>query len=127
MRVYKFSVALVFITAVALLYVHQQVQLLKISYKIESNERELVQLLDQNKALMYNVTKLKSPVNLEKQFMTNSKEFNVAQKWQIVEVTAPGAAKGDVQVAQFSKDKGFSTVFYKIFGRPREAFANTIK
>ena len=125
MRIYKISVILVFVTLIALLYVHQQVQLLKISYTININEKKLMTLLDQNRSLVYNIAKLKSPVNLEKTFLATKKDFRVPQQWQVVEAVVPAQNRQPVLLAD-SKEQttGF---FNKIFGRPSEAFAKTIK
>lgn len=124
MKIYKFSTALVFVTAVALLYVHQQVQLLKISYHINTNEKDLTRLLDQNRALIYNITRIKSPVNLDKKFLASKKDYSIPQQWQIVKVAAPKEEKRAVMFAKTEK-KPFG--IFKLFGRPKEALANTIK
>ncbi|MBI4335397.1 MAG: hypothetical protein HY589_01935 [Candidatus Omnitrophica bacterium] len=125
MRIYKFSITLTVITLLALLYVHQQVELLKISYGINTNEKETARLLDQNRSLMYNMTRLKSPVNLDKKFLAVRKDYAIPQQWQIVKVNAPSAPRQTVvRVAQSEKRTGG---ILKIFGRPKEAFANTAK
>ena len=124
MRIYRFSVFLALVTMGALLYVHQQAQLLKISYIIEANERQLASLLDQNRTLVYNITKLKSPVSLEKRFLASKKDFRVPQQWQVVQVTIPKEETPRTMVAQV-EDK--TPGIFKIFGKPREAFAKTLK
>ena len=126
MKIYRFSIILVFITLVALLYVHQQVQLVKIGYKIEANERDVTSLLDQNKTLMYNITKLKSPVYLEKKFLASTKEFNIPQQWQVVELTTPRAEKEPIKIAQVKKGPIVLALF-RIFGRPQEVLANPLE
>lgn len=110
--------------AVALLYVHQQVRLLKISYKINANEKDLTRLLDQNRALIYNITRIKSPINLGRKFLASKEEYSIPQRWQIVEVAPPKEVKRAVMLAKTEK-KHFGV--FKLFGRPREALANPIK
>lgn len=100
MRIYKISIYSVVITLWALLYVHQQVQLVRISYDIESKEKQVSALLDQNKSLVYNITKQKSPVYLEKKLLASKKEFSIPQQWNVVEVSLPKAPKQPVVVAQ---------------------------
>ncbi|NQU73962.1 MAG: hypothetical protein HQ547_04560 [Candidatus Omnitrophica bacterium] len=125
MKLYKFSVCLVFVTLLALLYVHQQVRLVKISYGIEFNEREITTLLDQNKSLMYNIAKLKSPVDLEKKLLASKKEFSIPQQWKVVEVVVPKANKDHIITAKTNAQTPLG--FLKRLGRPKEVFANTIK
>ena len=115
---------MVLITSVALLYVHQQVQLLKISYEINSNEKEITRLLDQNKILIYNVTELKSPVYLDNKFLASKKNYAIPKQWQVVEVAAPRENREPVAMVKLEK-RSFGIL--KIFGKPREAMANTIK
>ena len=124
MKIYKFSISLVFVTVVALLYVHQQDQLLKISYKINANEKDATRLLDQNRSLIYNITRIKSPVNLDKKFLASKKEYSIPQQWQIVKVAAPKEEKRAVMLAKAEK-KSFG--IFKLFGRPKEALANPVK
>jgi hypothetical protein len=124
MRIYRFSISLVFVTSVALLYVHQQVGLLKVSYKINSNEKEFTRLLDRNRALIYNVTRLKSPVTLEKKFLADKKDYTISVSSQIVKIAAP---RGEAKMVMLAKKEKSPLGIFKIFGRPREAMANTIK
>lgn len=135
MKIRKFSIFLVLITSLALLYVHQQVQLLKISYEINSSEKEVARLLDQNKILVYNVTRLKSPVYLDNKFLASKKEYAIPKQWQVVEVVTKKSFipnEGTLRrVASGSRsDSGNVTAFgriFKIFGKPREAMANPVK
>ncbi|MFC1699138.1 hypothetical protein ACFL1I_04150 [Candidatus Omnitrophota bacterium] len=78
MSVGKFLFIITLITAVALGYVYQQMELLKINYTLQRNRGNLLVLLDQNSALMYNVDCLQSPLYLE-QRLNGQKEVN----WEI--------------------------------------------
>lgn len=123
-KVYKLSVFLVSVTLMAVLYVHQQVQLLKISYRIESNEKKFTTLLDRNRALMYNISRLKSPVYLEEKFLSTKKDFTIPQQWRVVEAPVP---RLDTQPVRMENAGNQPWGIFKIFGRPREALAKTIK
>jgi len=57
----------VFIVAgLSFVYVHQQIESLKAGYSIQSNEKEQSYFLDQRGRLVYNLSKLKSPQELER-------------------------------------------------------------
>ena len=122
MKIYRFSVTLVFITLVALFYVHQQVQLLKVSYQINTSESKVTRLLDENRALIYNITRLKSPVHLGKNFLASKKDFSIPQQWQVVEVRSP---KEDTRALEMVRLEKKPTGIFRIFGKPKEAFADT--
>lgn len=125
MRIYRFSILLVFITLLALLYVHQQVHLLKISYNIALSEKELTSLLDQNRSLVYNITSLKSPVYLEKKFLASKKNYAIPQQWQVVEVVAPSGEKKQPALVARAQKENFGIL--RMLLRPKEALAKTIK
>lgn len=129
MKIYKFSVSLVFVTFVALLYVHQQVLLLKLSYNIESNEKHFTTLLDQNRSLVYNITRLKSPVHLQEQFLASQKDYRIPQQWQVVEASAIPEInkKQTIVLAKTASEPNKIVAMFKGFFRPQEALAKTLK
>lgn len=66
MKLFKYLLSALIVTFAVLTYTHQQVKLLKISYEIKDVEEQVTVLLDQNRSLRYNVTRLGSPENLAK-------------------------------------------------------------
>jgi len=65
MRLSRFLLIVVLVTVVALGYVYQQVELLRINYTINRNKDNLSVLLDQNSTLMYNVVLEAEDVSVE--------------------------------------------------------------
>jgi len=124
MKTNKFSFLLVIGTISALLYVHQQVQLLTISYEMEQNKRQFVSSLDRQRSLVYNITKLKSPVHLENSFLSANGEFAVSERRKTITVASSNANRDPVILTKRTKR---ASGFLKIFGRPKEAFAKTVK
>lgn len=61
----KFLVSILIISLLSILYVFQQTKLLEYSYAINSNQKYMSLLFDQNKQLRYNVVKLETPARLE--------------------------------------------------------------
>ena len=55
MRLFKSIIPISFVTALALLYVHQQVELVKLSYAIEYKEKKVKDMLDRKGGLGYNI------------------------------------------------------------------------
>ena len=73
MRRYGFSRVLMFITSfafLAVIYVHQEVEIFKTSFVINKNRQELSFLLDQYRSLIYNLSKLESPDRIEKELFS---------------------------------------------------------
>ncbi|KJJ84557.1 hypothetical protein OMAG_001562 [Candidatus Omnitrophus magneticus] len=52
------------ITAIAVAYVHQRVEIVKEGYVLQDNKRRLDTLIDQNTKLLYNLSRLESPRHL---------------------------------------------------------------
>lgn len=64
MIVYRTISTAFFITILAVSYVHQRVEIIKLGYDMQDNKRYLADLVDQNSKLMYNLSKLESPRSL---------------------------------------------------------------
>ena len=84
MRVSRYFVFLFTVTCFALLYTHQQFLLISANYNIISSERELSHLLDRNKELVYNVTTLESPANLEAKLSATGMDYDMPVRWSVV-------------------------------------------
>lgn len=63
-RVFRFLLCGALITLMAVGYVHQQIEVVKMGYALQKNRTYLASLVDQNSKLMYNLSKLESPKNL---------------------------------------------------------------
>jgi len=84
MKINKFLILVIFITAISLAYVHQEMELVKFSYKVQSSQKTLDGLLDQNRLLEYNVIALETPVNIERQLKANRIELVLPKREQVV-------------------------------------------
>lgn len=58
--------SIICVTLMALVYVHQHVEMVKLSYSIERKEKKVKELLDRRASLGYNINNLESPSRLEK-------------------------------------------------------------
>ena len=84
MKLSKFLLIVALITAVALGYVHQQVELLRINYTINRNRDNLSVLLDQNSTLMYNVVSFQSPAYLEQTLEAKADKWEIPSHWYTI-------------------------------------------
>ena len=71
----KFFLSTIIITICALLYVHQNVEIFKVGYSIDTNQKAFSYFLDRHKRLVYNLAKLKSPPALEKRLLAEEIEL----------------------------------------------------
>ncbi|MBN3039276.1 MAG: hypothetical protein JW869_07680 [Candidatus Omnitrophica bacterium] len=84
MGIPKFLLIASLVTIVALGYVHQQVELLRINYTINSNKDNLSVLLDQNSALVYNVNNLQAPLYLEQALLEKDVSLEIPSRWYTI-------------------------------------------
>ena len=62
----KTLIAIIIVTLFSGIYVYQNARLLECSYSINSSRKNLSLLIDHNRALRYNLSRLESPARLEK-------------------------------------------------------------
>jgi len=123
MKLSRFFIFIMTIAVISLFYVHQQIELVKFSYKVQSNQHELNNLLDQNAILKYNVIALKAPYNLENRLAANDIKMVMPERWQVVRVAGSGMEK---KVFSESKTPPLLYSFLKFFTLSREAQAKPI-
>lgn len=95
MRLFKFLTSVFFVTALGLLYVHQQVELVKLSYAIECKEKRLKDVLDHKEALGYNIDNLEAPSRLEGMLLAQKIEIAFPKKAQVVKIAKLTTAFND--------------------------------
>ncbi len=62
----KTLIAIMAVTLLSGIYVYQNARLLEYSYSINASKKSLSLLIDRNRTLRYNVSRLESPARLEK-------------------------------------------------------------
>jgi hypothetical protein len=84
MGIAKFLLITALVTGLALGYVYQQAELLRINYTIGRNKDSLVVLLDHNSALMYNVNHLQTPLYLEQRLSAEKVSVEIPSRWHTI-------------------------------------------
>jgi hypothetical protein len=92
MRLSRFLISLVLATVISLVYVHQQVELVKLSYALNSRETDLKHVLDRKESLGYNIKSLESPPRLEDRLLAQKVDIVFPKKGQVVR-TARGVQR----------------------------------
>jgi len=88
MRAFRVTMMVATVTLVALLYVHQQVELVKLSYVIECKEKTLKDILDHNEGLGYNINNLEAPNRLEEALLAKSVEVAFPKRGHVVQLAS---------------------------------------
>ena len=100
MRLSKYFLCLSFITIIGLVYSHQHFLITKANYAIIKYEDRLLQLLDRNKKLMYNVTTLESPAHLEAKLSLAGVKFDAPKRWANVKIVESASMLKIARVAK---------------------------
>ncbi len=83
----RFVAGVVLVTIACLAYVYAEVQTFKVGYTIRRQEEMKTLLLDRARALKYNISRLKSPENLEKRLMAQKVLLSSPKTWQTLILT----------------------------------------
>ena len=89
MRLLKSVAQLVLITMAALLYVHQHVEMVKISYSIERKEAKIQEMLDWKGRVGYNIKNLETPARLEDALLAKKVDIVYPKRVQIYKASQP--------------------------------------
>jgi len=89
MRFAKSLIPVIIFTVASLAYVHQQVELVKMSYHIEKKEKALNEILDRNDQLSYNIQNLESPARLERILVSKNINITFPRKGHVLKMAKP--------------------------------------
>ena len=76
------------LTSALLIYVHERVEVLRVSYRINDTSSLLAQRSEEYRRLKYEVTQLRSPQNLEKNLEKLSLSLTLPKEIQVLRVPA---------------------------------------
>ena len=107
------------ITLVALVYVHQQVELVKLSYTIETKEKKLKDVLDRKDRLTYNINNLQAPARLEKVLLSKNIDIGFPGKNNVVKVARLPSQGVDERLRSSGIDRKFNMFGIADFLSPR--------
>lgn len=112
------------ITIISLVYVHQQVELVKLSYAIESKEKKIKDVLDRKEALSYNIENLESPSRLERVLSARKIDIAYPKRGNVFRfAAAPSSVKQD-QLRHIGVEKKINILgFLDFFSSRAEAQA----
>ena len=103
MRLFKTVMFIAFVTVVALVYVHQQVELVKLSYAIGSKEKQLNDMLDRNEGLGYNIENLEDPARLEQILLSENIDIVMPRPKNIVLAAKTKVAEDGLRASSIEK------------------------
>lgn len=120
MKTSKFLSAVIFITCICLLYVHQHTEIFRLAYLDQKKQVVLEDLLDKNSILRYNIGRNASLVQIGNK-ISGYADFQMPDSYRLVRL-APSQEKFRLKDQLLGKE----TLLARIFGIKREAVAKTI-
>ena len=119
MRLFRSIASIAVLTLVALVYVHQQVELVKLSYSIESKEKKLKDMLDHKERLDYNINNLEDPSRLEKILMSKNIDVAFPGRYNVMKVARAANGSAEDRLRASGIDKKFNMFGIIDFLSPR--------
>lgn len=119
MRLSKFLMLMVFITALSLLYVYQQTEVMRLAYAGQKKITSFEDLLDKNSVLRYNLGKRISLVRIGE--LSESGDFQMPDTYKLVKLSS----RQRLKVSAGARKK--ENLASRIFGVKQEAEARTTK
>ena len=120
MRLFRYIILLGIVTFAALVYVHQQVELVKLSYEIDCKEKKLKEMLDRKSILRYNISNLESPSRLEKALLEKKVSVGYPKKGQVIKLARNPSYTGNgkfLRVSGLEERAGMFKLFDFLGGR----------
>jgi len=74
-KLQRFFIGTILITLLTLLYVHQNIEIVRMGYSVNTHQKTLSYSLDQHRRLVYNLNKLKSPSALNEKLYAEAVEL----------------------------------------------------
>jgi len=122
MRSFKTIIFIAFVTLVALVYVHQQVELVKLSYVIGAKENRLKEMLDHNARVGYNIENLEDPSRLEQMLLAKNIDIAMPRPNNIVRLAKANTRRALRDYAKTGSGKRLSLAsLLDIFSSKAEA------
>jgi hypothetical protein len=84
MKIFKPLALLIFVTILSLVYVHQQIELVKLSYAMNIKEKRFKDMLDYKDTIGYNIKNLESPSRLQSILVAKNIDITFPKVSQIV-------------------------------------------
>ena len=119
MRLFRSIASIAVLTLVALVYVHQQVELVKLSYSIDAKEKKLKDMLDHKERLDYNINNLEDPSRLENILMSKNIDVAFPGKYNVVKIAKLTDRSAEDRLRSSSVDKKFNVFGIADFLSPR--------
>ena len=84
MRLLRYIISISILTVAALVYVHQQIELVKLGYEIDCKDKKVKEMLDRRDILRYNISNLESPSRLENALFSKKVAVSYPKRGQVV-------------------------------------------
>jgi len=121
MRASRFLLIIFIVTAIALLYVHQQSRIFDLAYSSGKKQAVMKELLDTNNILRYNLNVISSLSYLDKKLFSKDADFEMPNGEQLVRLTS---AQEQIGLTQELKKR--NNLLAILFGTEKQAQAQTL-
>jgi hypothetical protein len=83
-KLFRYIISISILTIAALVYVHQQIELVKLGYEIDCKDKKVKEMLDRRDILRYNISNLESPSRLENALSSRKVTVAYPKRGQVI-------------------------------------------
>ena len=107
----RFAAALTLLTLAGLVYVYTEIEAVEIGYSIRKQEESKTLCLDRQRALKYNIARMKAPGILEKKLEADHIVLESPKAWQTLVLPAKGGSAPSELMRPFLSHPSLLTKF----------------
>jgi hypothetical protein len=130
MRTSKWLLYIAIGTSLCLMYVYQQIEIVKFGYKIDRAQKALEVCLDRKTSLEYIVSSLESPSNIDKSLLLKDNAYEMPATYKLVKL-APRVKEAGIfakrALPSGSSKQSLRRLAFQTFFGSKQAEAKTIK
>lgn len=94
-----------FVTLLALIYIHMQMQIIDLAYQGKRKEKDIIKLVEENGMVSYNILALKSSNNLGRKLLAKDSDLRFRDRGSVVELAVADPEAGQPRILTASQSK----------------------
>lgn len=127
MKFIKFLTTVMFITALALVYIHLQMRIIDLAYQGKTKENKIRELINENNTISYSILSMKSANHIGDKMLDEDSDMRFVDPAQIVHVLTPDQIIEESYAEVQSNDQQKSNIFISLLSMGAQAEAKTQK
>ena len=105
MQLWRFMKCLFFVTVVALIYIHMQMNIFSLAYEGKQKERHITRLREHNGWVSHDIFELKSANYIGQKMLNHDAKLKFCDEQSVIQITTMKPGSDSNQLASYDTDK----------------------